>query len=222
MPTADVDVGLSRTDATLLAGGLVTLALIGRVIWPAFGAGEVSMAWSLAVVIGLLLVVLCFFYRHFRDRVPLSSFISPSAERSGLLRVSLIGIVLVPVGWLLASIIGSVIVPRSTESPVTFGGEPSLLLFVTFIFIGPVLEETLFRGYAVLLPARLAPRSRALWVTASIVAFALSHQVPLADSTTYFVSGLLYSGLALRSRSLIPPIVAHAANNLVFSWFAFG
>jgi membrane protease YdiL (CAAX protease family) len=76
---------------------------------------------------------------------------------------------------------------------------------------GPFAEEVFFRGFllAALLPA-LGP-TRAAAVSSAI--FAGAH-LTLSTMMPIFVTGMLLSWLYLRSRSIWPPFMAHAVQNL--------
>ena len=76
----------------------------------------------------------------------------------------------------------------------------------------PFAEEVFFRGFllAALLPSMGAVRAAVV----SSAVFALAHLL-VSTMLPIFVTGLLLSWLYLRSRSLWPPIAAHAMQNLI-------
>ncbi len=85
------------------------------------------------------------------------------------------------------------------------------LLAVGVGLVGPMLEETLFRGV-------LFGGLRQQWsfwpaAGASSAVFALAH-LNLAGLAPYFLLGLLFAHLFERARSLVTPWAAHAAFNL--------
>ncbi len=76
----------------------------------------------------------------------------------------------------------------------------------------PFTEEVFFRGFllASLLPSLGAVRA----ATLSSAVFAGSHMLPVA-MIPLFVTSLLLSWLYIRTRSIWPPVAAHAAQNLL-------
>lgn len=86
----------------------------------------------------------------------------------------------------------------------------SLLEYVVF---APIFEELAFRGilYAIL-RRRLAPLPAAL-ISASV--FALAHGYGVIGFISVLWSGLLWAWIYERTGSLIPGMIAHAANNLL-------
>jgi membrane protease YdiL (CAAX protease family) len=81
-------------------------------------------------------------------------------------------------------------------------------------FVGPVLEETLFRGVIFAGLARNYRLSTAL--VASSLIFALSHYNP-AQFIGPLLSGLLFAAAYQRTSSLLPCFLGHGLNNFV--WF---
>lgn len=84
-----------------------------------------------------------------------------------------------------------------------------LAMAVIIVVLAPILEETLFRGI-------LINRWGVRWgvptaVIASSIAFGILHANPVGIGMAGLVMALLY----LRTRTLIVPVVFHAANNLV-------
>jgi membrane protease YdiL (CAAX protease family) len=104
--------------------------------------------------------------------------------------------------WLLAPTL------RTSVTP------PFMLLhgLVNKSFLGPTAEELLFRVLLYgALRRRLAP-----WPAAfvSAVAFAAGHGVNWAATLSLLWTGLAYAWTYERSRSVLPPIVAHVLHNL--------
>lgn len=83
---------------------------------------------------------------------------------------------------------------------------------ISFIVFAPLAEELVFRG--MLLPALVRRFGAVRGVVMVSVLFSLFHLNP-AQLIPAFVSGLGLGALALRSRSIVPGIVAHAINNSV-------
>jgi membrane protease YdiL (CAAX protease family) len=93
--------------------------------------------------------------------------------------------------------------------------EPGQLL-ASLVVIGglaPLAEELAFRGLLYgWLETRWGPR---VAVVGSALAFAVSHWEP-AHMAVALPAGLFLGLLRWRSRSLLPPLIAHAANNCSF------
>ena len=84
------------------------------------------------------------------------------------------------------------------------------------VVIAPVLEELLFRG---LLVGRWAVKwGLRTGIVATAVAFGLLHPPDVAGATAF---GLITALLYLQTRTLIVPVVFHAANNLIATLAAF-
>jgi len=93
-------------------------------------------------------------------------------------------------------------------------GEGTVKVLNMMILAGwaPFTEEVFFRGFllASLLPSLGAVRA----ATLSSVVFAGAHMLPVA-MIPLFVTSLLLSWLYIRTRSIWPPVAAHAAQNLL-------
>ena len=76
----------------------------------------------------------------------------------------------------------------------------------------PFAEEVFFRGF--LLAALVPPLGAVRAALVSSAVFAVAHLL-VSTMIPIFVTGLLLSWLYLRGRSLWPPIVAHAVQNLI-------
>jgi hypothetical protein len=76
--------------------------------------------------------------------------------------------------------------------------------------LGPLAEETFFRGF---LLGSLAPRlGGAGAAVVSSLLFALAHLTP-GVMVPIFILGLLLSWLYLKTRSIVPGLIAHSAQN---------
>jgi membrane protease YdiL (CAAX protease family) len=99
-------------------------------------------------------------------------------------------------------------------------GQPNLTAtFMTTVIITPIVEEMLFRG--VLLKI-LNKYINNFW-TALVVStlFVLLHSSLIA-APTLFIAALFYAWLTLKTRSIIPAIIAHIFNNgLTFYYYMF-
>lgn len=93
-------------------------------------------------------------------------------------------------------------IDAAMQSPLPF-------LFLSIALVGPVAEELMFRGN--LLPA-FSARGKWFGVIAVAIIFSLYHLNP-PQFIPAFVSGVAVNLLAIRTRSIVPGIVAHVANN---------
>lgn len=95
------------------------------------------------------------------------------------------------------------------------GDAPDLLqqggwLLISAIFIAPLFEEIVFRGY-IAGTLRRTYGTVVAWIVSSIL-FGLAHGVPSTILTATF-SGLILGYCYLRHRSLVISIILHAMNN---------
>ena len=89
----------------------------------------------------------------------------------------------------------------------------SLPLFALAVTLGPVAEESFFRGCLLPLVARTSGVPAAVILTALV--FALFHQPPtLLQCACFAVSGILYGGLRAVSGSTTSAALMHCAYNL--------
>lgn len=84
-------------------------------------------------------------------------------------------------------------------------------LLVSAVFLAPVFEEIIFRGYTAGILRRLYGGLVA-WIVSAVI-FGLVHMIPSVIMTATF-SGLVLSYFYLRYRSLVMVITLHAMNNI--------
>jgi hypothetical protein len=124
---------------------------------------------------------------------------------------------------LLAGIIVSIFVQTLGESGVTVPDadftitSPStyavVIQLVYVCIIGPIVEETLYRGIIIKL---LSPYGKGLAIFFSALIFGLMHgNIPQAVSA--FAGGLIYASIAVYCGSIAPTIVIHILNNVFAS-----
>lgn len=87
----------------------------------------------------------------------------------------------------------------------------SVITLTTSGILAPILEELLWRGVVL---EKLSKYSTAFAMVFSSLLFALLHEGS-AGLIYAFLGGMIFSLLYLRSRSVIPGIILHMANNLV-------
>ncbi|MCI0439507.1 MAG: CPBP family intramembrane metalloprotease [Chloroflexi bacterium] len=91
-------------------------------------------------------------------------------------------------------------------------GVTRVLNSVVIVAWGPFAEELFFRGFA--LPAFAARFGNGWSLVISAAIFAAAH-LQLGALVPIFITGLLLGWLYLATRSLWPPIMAHALQNLI-------
>ena len=86
---------------------------------------------------------------------------------------------------------------------------PYAASFVAIVFIGPTVEELLYRGAGL---ALLEPYGRGAAVAVTAVLFGLGHGLPLSLGA-FIWFGLVVALVRLRTKSLYPGILVHATFN---------
>ena len=104
------------------------------------------------------------------------------------------------------------LLPPALPGEILGSGVYKLLNISVIVAWGPFAEEAFFRGF--LLTALVRPLGAVRASVVSSAIFAASHLM-LSTMIPVFVTGLLLSWVFLRSRSLWPPLTAHAAQNLI-------
>jgi membrane protease YdiL (CAAX protease family) len=107
------------------------------------------------------------------------------------------------------------LLPSGVSVDILGEGARRLVTVALIGLAGPLAEELFFRGF--LLTALVGPLGRLRAAAATSVLFAAGH-VDIGVMVPFFVSGMLLSWLYLRTRSIWPPFLAHAAQNLLALW----
>lgn len=103
-------------------------------------------------------------------------------------------------------------------------GNHEIFLFVYLLIIGPILEETFFRGifYRLLLPTNKIKAASTvinykLWIIIFInaILFSYLHSPSGLSSICYFIGSIILSISYLKSKDLKVPILLHSFNNLL-------
>ena len=172
--------------------------------------------WSAGAIEGVLLLAVWAFGVHkYRSGWRALGLKRPERPRALLLPwLALLGSLVFTGGYsVVVTAIGmGSLLPPSIPEEALGDGLPRLLNTLVIVAWGPFAEETFFRGFllAGLVPAlgtvRAAVVSSAIFAAAHLM---LGMMVPI------FVTGLLLSWLYLTTRSIWPPIAAHAAQNLI-------
>lgn len=170
---------------------------------------------TIASALSSLLTIALFAWRKW---TPVSPTYLRSRPWSTLLWVAVLGFgTILPSIWLLEQL--QIEVPDNVERMLT-----ALLGYrwgyLALGLLGPIAEETVFRGAILRLLLKLAPhRTHWLPIALSALIFALAHgnraQLPYA-----FLMGLLLGWMYVRTDSLVPGIVLHWINNsIVFAMY---
>ena len=183
--------------------------------------------WVLGALEGLmLLAVWAFGVRRYRVSWSSAGLRLPEA-RSGRRGLSGLwaSIIVLPMVALLVSLVstgvyGSIIDALGVEAlqpspvPEEFLGRGAtrLLLGAVVVLWGPFVEEVFFRGF--FLGGLIGPLGAARAVVVSAAIFALAH-FQIGSMIPLFITGLALAWLYLRTRSIWPPLMAHAAQNLL-------
>lgn len=105
------------------------------------------------------------------------------------------------------------------DLPMTGGTAANIVLFAYVCVLGPIFEETLFRG---MILQSLRPWGDRLAVVVSAVLFGLTH-LNLYQGVPAVLLGLVFGLIAVRAGSVIPSAVLHIAyNSLTMILAAFG
>ena len=205
----------------LVAGGSVAMAAI--LALAAFGSEKrLSGALVPAVIAAphLLMITGAWYLGIKRYRVPWSTlgFRFPAGRTAFLLTwpalLGSIGFSGVYVAVMTALGLDSLL-PTGIDVDILGEGIRRLVTIVMIGLAGPLIEELFFRGFLLTALAGPLGKLRATAVTSAI--FAAGH-VDLGVMVPFFVSGMLLSWLFLRTRSIWPPFLAHATQNLLALW----
>jgi membrane protease YdiL (CAAX protease family) len=107
------------------------------------------------------------------------------------------------------------LLPSGVDVDILGEGVRRLVTVVLIGLAGPLVEELFFRGF--LMTALVGPLGRLRAAVVTSIIFAAGH-VDLGVMVPFFVSGMLLSWLYLRTRSIWPPFLAHATQNLLALW----
>ena len=202
----------------LAVAGTLALVLGAALIRGDTPAAEAEPLTALVLLLGpALLVLAAWLFGVRRYAAPWSSLgLTLPANRRGYLLPVLA--LLLSLGFTAAyaatmeALDFDILVPPAIPPGILGDGIYRVINTASIGIVGPIAEEAFFRGF--LLPA-VAPYMGALKAVVAIsVLFALSHLM-LGVLVPAFVSGLLLSWLYLKTRSIVPPIIAHAAQNLL-------
>ena len=107
---------------------------------------------------------------------------------------------------------GSSFLPPPLPEGVLGDGLSRILSILVIVLWGPFVEEVFFRGF--LLATLVVPLGAVRGALLSSAIFAAAH-ILVGAMIPIFITGLLLSWLYLRTRSIWPPFLMHAAQNLI-------
>ena len=202
------------------AVGLVAAcaALVILLVWPFRGASgtlaEAVSTLAVAVLTGLLLIATWLFaVRRHGARWRALGLAAPVGARpialSAACLVLSIGFLVVFVA--LAERFGlDILVPEPIDADRLGSGVFRVANVAIVVLVGPFAEEVFFRGFLLtaLMPALGTFRAAAV----ASALFAVGH-VDVGVMVPFFFTGLLLSWLYVRTRSIWPPMLAHAGQN---------
>ncbi len=188
--------------------------------------------WILGALEGLMLLAVWAFGVR-RYRVPWSSVgLRLPEARSEQRRLSTVraNIIVLPMVALLVSLVSTGIYASMIDAlgletlqpspvPEEFLGSGATRLLISAVVVswGPFVEEVFFRGF--FLGGLIAPLGAARAAVVSAAIFAVAH-LAIGSMIPLFITGLVLAWLYLRTRSIWPPLMAHAAQNLLAVSFA--
>ena len=111
-------------------------------------------------------------------------------------------------------------VPREQNPAVSFFltkqfGWQTALILMTVSIVAPIVEETFFRG--ALLKGLWLEKGTAFAVWGTSIAFAAMHPGALTLAVPYIALAYVFGRLTLLRQSLLPSMIAHGLNNLLFA-----
>jgi len=167
-----------------------------------------SLAVSAPVVLGLLALAVAL------SGVPMADYLALKWPRWRDVKVGVVALVAVLLGTSMLAAVTGVQTPGFISDTYTSARDAGLmtLLVLAFVFLGPLQEELLFRGFFF---RGFAP-ALGMWPATIITAavWALSHgQYQWFFVGEIFALGLVFGWLRGRSGSTILPLMLHAAVN---------
>lgn len=198
--------------------GVVAVMLVLRLTVTLFDGVDVDdvRPWALVFVEGMMVLVVWVFAVKQRGASMSSLGLRPTGSRATYVW---------PLAVLMASLGSTALYtaavsglgldllkpPELTEDLFGSGLERTATVLAVVVW-GPFAEELFFRGFV--LAALVAPMGPARAAVVSSALFAVAH-VSIGVVAPIFLTGLMLSWLYLRTRSIWPPITAHALQNFV-------
>ncbi len=220
---------LTRNLGLILVAGAAAFAItaLGQGLWGVMVMANVKLTpaipWAALLMPLVLAAMVAFLSGHGwpRKGVALRRALVPIAQVSTKawswsLLAGAAGVIVIAALW---TVMASVVrVPPNTLPSLSGIPRPTVVaLLLVSIVAAPLTEEIAFRGYAMgLLRRRFSPNA-ALVITALLFAGAhLTQGLSAPKLLVYFLAGLLFGLVALRTGSLVPAMVVHSFADLTF------
>ena len=206
-------------EAALVVFGVLVLVAAGfRIAAGAFDGidGDDIRPWGLALVEGLMVAAVWAFAVRRRRASWAALGLRPVGPRA---------MYLLPLGVMVASLLFAaayaavvsgfgiaILEPPALDKDILGTGVQRVVAVITIVAWGPFAEELFFRGF--ILAALIEPLGPFRAAVVSSVLFAAAH-VSIGAALPVFVAGMLLAWLYVRTRSIWPPLTAHALQNFI-------
>ena len=206
------DVSKGITLVALLAILIFPLGLFGRGVYPNHVL-ILGLVLTLLLQTGMLAAVWLFGVRRSQSWAEVGLRVSSTSFAHSLLPalVLMTGLGASMIYWMLASWTKiEVLHPTTPPGLSELEGPVRLASAIIIVGIGPLVEEIFFRGFV--LAGLVARLGIARGMAISCLLFAVAH-LSLGLIIPIFIFGILLSWLYLKTRSIIPGLMAHSAQN---------
>ena len=199
--------------------GVLVLVVVGfRFAAGAFGGidGDDIRPWGLVLLEGLMVVAVWTFAVRRRRASWASLGLRPVGPRA---------MYLLPLGVMVASLLFTaaytaavsglgigILEPPVLDRDILGTGVQRVVAVIAIVAWGPFAEELFFRGF--ILAALVEPLGPLRAAVVSSILFAAAH-VSVGAALPVFAAGMLLAWLYLRTRSIWPPLTAHALQNFI-------
>ena len=206
-------------EATAAVFALIVLGLvILRLASEAFDGldGDDIRPWGLALVEGLMVIAVWIFAVRRRRASWASLGLRPVGPRAMyLLPLGVMVVSLLSAAAYAAAVSGlgvDLLQPPALDKDILGTGVQRVVAVIAIVAWGPFAEELFFRGF--ILAALIGPLGPLRAAAVSSALFAAAH-VSIGAALPVFVTGMLLAWLYLRTRSIWPPVTAHALQNFI-------
>ena len=206
-------------EATAAVFGVLILVLAGfRLAAGTFDGinGDDIRPWGLVLVEGLMVIAVWTFAVRRRRASWASLGLRPVGPRAMYLLplgVAVVSLLLTAAYTSAASGLGiGLLEPPALDKDILGSGVQKVVTVIAIVAWGPFAEELFFRGF--ILAALIGPLGPLRAAAVSSALFAAAH-VSIGAALPVFVSGMLLAWLYLRTRSIWPPVTAHALQNFI-------
>ena len=178
--------------------------------------GDDVRPWGLALVEGLMVIAVWIFAVRRRGASWASLGLRPVGPRAMYLlplAVAIVSLLLTAAYTSATSGLGvDILEPPAFDRDILGTGVQRVVTVVAIVAWGPFAEELFFRGF--ILAALVEPLGPLRAAAVSSALFAAAHG-SIGAALPVFVTGMLLAWLYLRTRSIWPPVTAHALQNFI-------